>query len=63
MKYFVAVDEDTLLRLWMRDPKSVAPFARPFYTSASRGDAKNDPTLCTNVREPSSLPALKSPRV
>ena len=30
MKYFIAVEDDVLLKLWMQNPKLVAPLSRPF---------------------------------
>ena len=27
MKYFIAIEEDLLLKLWMQDPQLVAPFS------------------------------------
>ncbi len=33
MKYFIPSDEDTILKLWVKNPKLVAPFSRPFYPS------------------------------
>ena len=30
MKYFIAIEEDLLLKLWMLDPQLVAPFSRSF---------------------------------
>lgn len=30
MKYFVAIDENLLLQLWLKAPDMVAPFNRPF---------------------------------
>lgn len=30
MKYFITLDEDLLLKLWLRDPTSVIPFSRPY---------------------------------
>lgn len=46
MKYFVAIEEDLLQELWIRDPQSVVPFSRPFYPSQldvrqSRPDGKH----------------------
>ena len=60
MKCFVALDEDTLLRLWMRDPELVQPFSRPFYPLRRRLPAANDANLVkdssvkTTETEPSS---------
>jgi hypothetical protein len=34
MDCFVALDEDTILRLWALNPHLVSPFCRPFYSSA-----------------------------
>lgn len=42
MKCFVALDEATLLRLWMRNPELVQPFSRPFYPVRRRLQAAND---------------------
>jgi len=30
VKYFIAIEEDLLLKLWMLDPQLVAPFSRSF---------------------------------
>ena len=35
MKCFVALDEETLLRLWLQSPDLVVPFVRPFCPSSS----------------------------
>ena len=32
MKYFIAIEEDLLLKLWMHDPHLVAPLSRPFFS-------------------------------
>jgi len=31
VKYFVAVEEDLVMKLWMKDPSLVAPLSRPFF--------------------------------
>ena len=46
MKYFVAVEEDLLQRLWIKDPSLVVPFSRPFYPGELR-----DCSLEVNVTE------------
>lgn len=45
MKCFVALDEATLLRLWMSNPELVQPFSRPFYPVRRRQPAANDSGL------------------
>ncbi len=40
MKCFMPMDEETILRLWIRNPKLVAPFSRPFYRGAYLGERK-----------------------
>lgn len=32
MKYFIAVDEDLLLKIWVQNPELVRPFSRPFFS-------------------------------
>lgn len=40
MKCFIPMDEETILMLWISNPKLVAPFSRPFYRGANLGERK-----------------------
>ncbi|KZX76610.1 hypothetical protein A3715_01300 [Oleiphilus sp. HI0009] len=42
MKCFIAVDEATLLRLWLKDPALIQPFTRPFYPIRRHHEAANE---------------------
>ena len=52
MKCFVPMDEDEILKLWVKNPKLVAPFSRPFYPSACLDLSckhKSDPTQISEL--------------
>ena len=45
MKCFIAVDEATLLRLWLKDPALIQPLTRPFYPTRRQEEAANQSVL------------------
>jgi len=54
MKYFIAIEEDLLLKLWMHNPQLVAPLSRPFYPEYIEPSQLN--SLCLKVhREAQAL--------
>lgn len=56
MKYFVAIEEELLLKLWLHDPSLVAPFSRPFFPR----HAQSTPSDSSAVERDISLPSLHS---
>lgn len=50
MRCFIAVDEATLLRLWLKDPALIQPFTRPFYPIRRGQSAANESLV--NVAPP-----------
>ena len=46
MKYFVTLDEDLLLKLWMLDPQLVAPFSRQDRPVQTQVNQVQEPSEC-----------------
>jgi|TARA_B100001063_G_C16533422_1_gene437597 hypothetical protein len=42
MKYFITLDEDLLLKLWLQDPTSVIPFSRPYMAHKHNDEPNNN---------------------